>query len=391
MTDELQVVSDGDGIAVVGPKSAVEKLMRSAGLWASSQELDLRRLAPLVDFSSAASDIAADSGRWVKLTEESARLVREHGLMDGKTPGLKHLLIGKPGQVANWLQTEDSPTSLLMNPAALSGLGGVMAQAAMRQTMAEIVGYLQGLDHKVDDVIRKVDDAKVADMVGAGEVIERALAISEQTATVNATLWSTVATTHHTIASTQAYALRQLDAVAHGLERTKVKDLAEAVAAAEEEVPKWLAVLARCFQLQDGLAVIEIDRVLVDSPDELDDYRRGLQDTQQTRRMVISEHTAGLLGRMDAAVNTANTKMVFNRTRSLSVLNAASRVSTGVDEFHGLVSIDADPWSWNARQLGRAWDIGSHAVQTIKDKGPTVVTVGLVLGGAVAGRQKLQD
>jgi len=34
-----------------------------------------------------------------------------------------------------------------------------------------------------------------------------------------------------------------------------------------------LAVLARTFQLQDGVAVLELDRVLDASPDELDNHR----------------------------------------------------------------------------------------------------------------------
>ncbi|MCM3662192.1 hypothetical protein M3148_14500 [Georgenia satyanarayanai] len=38
------------------------------------------------------------------------------------------------------------------------------------------------------------------------------------------------------------------------------------VKAAEAKVEECLAVLARCFQLQDGIAVLELDRVLDASP-----------------------------------------------------------------------------------------------------------------------------
>lgn len=56
-----------------------------------------------------------------------------------------------------------------------------------------------------------------------------------------------------TVARTQAYALRQLDALASKVENAaRFGDLAEASDAAGAQVQEWLAVLARCFQLQDA-------------------------------------------------------------------------------------------------------------------------------------------
>ena len=122
-------------------------------------------------------------------------------------------------------------------------LSGILARAATQQNMAEVVDYLATIDHKVDDVLRKVDDAQVAKMVGVAEAIERAWAIREETGAVNETLWSTVDQSYQTIAATQAYALRQLDVIARRLEDTKARDLAQAAALAETDGPKWLGVL----------------------------------------------------------------------------------------------------------------------------------------------------
>ena len=139
MDNEIQLICDGDGLAVIGEATAVERFLRSAGQWMASRELDLRRLKPLLsagsDVVQAASDYAANSGRWLKLTEESARLVKEHGLMDSKIPGVSHAMVGIPGKVQNWLQTEQGIGSILGNPAALSGVAGIMAQVAGQQAM----------------------------------------------------------------------------------------------------------------------------------------------------------------------------------------------------------------------------------------------------------------
>jgi hypothetical protein len=396
MAEEVQLIGDDDGLAVIGPPTAVERFLKSMGQWASSHELDLRPLKPYfaigADIAQKASEIADNSGRWIKLTEESAALVKEHGLMPSKqNPDENHLMIAGLSGVGKWLQTDQDGAPLLANPAAVSTLSGILARAATQQNMAEVVDYLATIDHKVDDVLRKVDDAQVARMVGVAEAIERAWAIREETGAVNETLWSTVDQSYQTIASTQAYALRQLDAIARRLEDTKVGDLAQAAALAETDVPKWLGVLAQCFRLQDAVEIIELDRVLAESPAELDAYRYGLQKAKQQRRGLISDHTFELLGRMDAAVSTANAKMIWNRTLSHAVIGSANHVATGIHDFHGLLSIDAAPMAWNPRRLRRGADIGSHAIQGAKDNGPHAVAAAATLASLVLAGKKFQD
>ncbi|KQY58959.1 hypothetical protein ASD11_04895 [Aeromicrobium sp. Root495] len=389
MDNEIQLISDGDGLAVLGEEKAVERFLRDEGLWAASKALDLRGLKPLLTHGSnvtqAAAEVTANAGRWMKLTGDSAKVAKRFPLLkDPKTGNSYATAKAKDGHkfVKN-LQFEGGPGSLLTNPAALSGAAGLMTQTAIQQTMAEITDYLVRIDAKVDDVLRKVDDTVVAQMVGAGHTIERALTIREETGSVNETLWSTVDQTHQTIGATQTYALDQLDAVAKKLEETKVGGLAAAAALAEHEVPKWLAVLARCFQLQDAIDVIELDRVLAESPHELDAYRRGLKKAQAGRRELVSEHTAHLLARMDKAVETANAKIVWNRTKSLDVVASANDLAAGLDDFHGLLTIEADLRSWEPRELGRAAEVASQAIQQSKDKGPGVVGTAALAATAV--------
>ena len=186
------------------------------------------------------------------------------------------VLTGNKGQVKGFVEFVKGPGSLLTNPALLAGAAGLMAQVAMQQTMDEITDYLATIDEKVDDVLRAQKDAVLADMIGVDFVIEEAMTIREHVGRVSEVTWSKVQATSMTIARTQAYALRQLDALAEKMERkTKIGDLAKTSKEAESKVQEWLAVLARCFQLQDAIAVLELDRVLDASPDELDGHRLG--------------------------------------------------------------------------------------------------------------------
>jgi len=152
----------------------------------------------------------------------------------------------------------------------------------------------------------------------------------------------------------------------------------------------WLAVLARCFQLQDAIADLELDRVLDASPDELDRHRLGLKAARRNRLELFSEHTAHLLDRMDVAVGRANAKLVWNRTKSLEVVQAGNHVAKGVDDFHELLGIEADSRSWMARQLGPVAEKGARAIQGTKDATPYAAAVVGLAGLAAAGK-KVQD
>lgn len=393
--NEIQLISDGMGLAVIGETTAVEKFLRSAGHWAASMELDLRRLRPLLEVGSdaaqVASEVVADSGRWIKLTEESARLVKEHGLMETKTAGVSHVMVGTPGEIRNWLQAEHGLGSILTNPAALSGLAGIMAQFASQQATAEIAAYLARIDVKVDDVLQKQDDDVVARMIGAGFVIGEATTVREATGSVNEVTWGKVEATSETIGYTQAYALLQLKAIAEKLEgTTKVGKLAETAGRAETEVREWLAVLARCSELQGLLDVLELDRVLAVSPDQLDQHRVGLQTARQDRLDGVAQYTEDLLDRIDKACGTANAKMLWNWTNSLVVLESSNRIAAGVYDFHELLGIASVRRAWETRRLERAAAMGAQAIQKTKEDAPGVLGAFAVVLGGVALKNKLQ-
>jgi hypothetical protein len=370
MDDEIQLITDGDGLAVIGDPATVERFMLSEGL--SSRDLGLQRLRSAVGNSAAVaqagSEIAANSGRWVKLTKESAEAVKKYGLMKSSKTGLSMGVVRAKGQakgIKGIVQFAKGPGSLT-NPAMLAGAAGIMAQVAMQQTMDEILDYLATIDEKVDDVLRAQKDAVLADMIGVDLVIEEAMTIREQVGRVSDVTWSKVQATSMTITRTQVYALRQLDALAEKLEqKTKIGDVAESSKEAQSKVQEWLAVVARCFQLQDALAVLELDRVLDAAPDELDRHRLGLRSARQKRLELISQSTGNLLARMDAAAHTANTKVLLHPKPARAVVDASNHVAVAVVDFHGRLGIEHGRHSLEARRWAdAAADVRDKVLET---------------------------
>jgi len=378
MDNEIQLISDGEGLAVIGNPTDVERFLDSEGL--SSKDLELPRMGDALlkagsALAQAGSEIAANSGRWVKLTKDSAEAVKKFGLMESKTPGVSHAMVGKSGDIKQWLQIVKSPASMLNNPAMLAGAAGIMAQLAMQQTMAEITDYLAAIDEKLDDVLRAQTNLVLARMDGVGLAIKEATSVRDAVGRVSEVTWSKVQNTSATVLETQGYALRQLADLAEKLEeKSSVGDLADTAKQAEADVQKWLAVLARCFQLHDAIAVLELDRVLDASPDELDRHRMGLQAARRDRLKFISEHTERLLMRMSAAAVTANSKVLFHPASSPAIVESSNHVAISVHEFleplgieSGRESAEATRWVDAANERwGQARESGADGIETVK-------------------------
>lgn len=90
METEIQLISDGDGVAVIGDARAVERFLASEGI--PSKDLGMPRLGSALStgagVAQAGSEIAASSGRRVKLTDQSAKALRTSTPMKGSTAGV---------------------------------------------------------------------------------------------------------------------------------------------------------------------------------------------------------------------------------------------------------------------------------------------------------------
>jgi hypothetical protein len=197
-----------------------------------------------------------------------------------------------------------------------------------------------------------------------------------------------------TIHETQGYALRQLGDLAEKLEsESGIGDLADTTKEAEAEVQKWLVVLARCFELHDAVGVLELDRVMDASPDELDRHRLGLSSARRDRLVLISERTEDVLNRMRAAVGAANSKVLFHPRQSPAVVRSSNHVSAEVHEFRELLGIESGRETSDTRRWGEAaaerWEqtrsIGAQGIESVKRLG------GEVRGRATSAKGKLSD
>ncbi|MFC7375397.1 hypothetical protein ACFQRD_09010 [Brachybacterium sp. GCM10030268] len=398
MDAEIQLISDGDGLAVLGDPAAVDAFLGSAGV--ESRELPLEKLratgrnGTAARVGSAAMEVGAvaavNAGRWVKLTEESARKLQLGTAMKGSTDGVSRALLTENGKISSVLEFAKTPAGMLTNPALLTGAAGIMAQLAMQQTMDEITDYLAAIDEKVEDVLRAQKDAALAEMIGAGFVIDEAMIVRKKLGRVPEVTWSQVQSTAGTIASAQAYALRRLDAVAAKLEgKRTMADIAKAAKQTEPEIREWLAVLARAFQLLDAKDVLELDRVLETTPEDVESHRLALRAARQHRLEKVSSCTVRVLERAESAASTANSRVLLHPGSAKSVVRSSNAVSGDVIEFRSHLGIDAEHDAVTARRwIDAAGDLRDGVRAGVKQTGSAGVDAARRLGGSTAERAR---
>lgn len=166
-------------------------------------------------------------------------------------------------------------------------------------------------------------------------------------------------------------------AIAENLEKkADLGRIAKATKDAEPTVREWLAVIALCFQLQDEVAVLELDRVLDSAPDDLDNHRLGLTNARQKRLELISRSTARLLTQMNESVCNANSRVLLNPRDVPTAVRSSNEIATGVTAFRDRLGIessdapsDAKRWRQAAGEaVNKALATGSDGAAVAKDK-----------------------
>lgn len=343
---EIELFGDDNGIAIIGEAKAVEQYLKSAGL--ESRELRLGKLTGVLRSVGGVINISAEivekSGRWVQLTHDSAaklnaakKGINGLKLMKGSVEGVNRAVMTNKKGVSNLLEIVNPRklSEFASNPAVVSGIGAMMTQAALEQAMKEIAEYLAEINEKIDDILRAQKDAVLADMIAVGWLIEDAMKTRDTVGRVSEVTWSKIQNSEMVIARTQAYALRQLEALAEKLEeKANIGTLNKVALKAKGSVQEWLSVMARTIQLQDGVTILELDRVFEVAPLEVETHRAALSNAREQRVHKLTAVSSELLTRVHAASLKANKTILMNPFDSKSLVTAGNSITETILYFH---------------------------------------------------------
>lgn len=311
-SDDVQVYSDGDGIAVFGEESQVDAFLerwKGDVLAAFPKENYSASVRNISTISRGIGEIQAQSGKWLKLSDESAALLKKAGPSFSKKNGLMYGVVRNPkGQLMGHLQFTKAAI-FVPGPHTFIAAGAVLAQVAAEQQMKEISKHLESIEDKLDYVLKDLKGSLFAELEGATASIDKAMVLREETGRVNEVTWSQVQGVQSSIYLIQSKALRRLMNLADTLEAdASVADRLTAIGGVEGELTDLLAALSETFRLQDAFYIVELDRVMETDSDDLESHREAVQRSRKERVEKVTEVTTQLLERIYASGKVSRTE-----------------------------------------------------------------------------------
>ncbi|MBM6699343.1 hypothetical protein H7U32_03200 [Bifidobacterium pullorum subsp. saeculare] len=276
--DGVRIIRDGAGILFLGDADVIDAELSALGLRGSP--IPASQLMGVTGrLFQVAGQAAADSGRWLKLTEESMDKIQEFGFRG------TGVLRRENGRIAYHLTFKDlKGARALANPTALAGIGGMMTQFALEQAIAEVKDYLERMDAKLDDLLQDQQDQKLGELAGAAGTLDEAIAVRDQVGTIGEASWSQVAPCAQSINTAQGYALNKLMTLSTKLADTPDASRMEQLTdRARNDVRQWTSILAYAVRLRDELHVLELDRVMEVEPQTVERHREGIVVERRNR------------------------------------------------------------------------------------------------------------
>ena len=358
----VNVISDGDGVAVVGEQSEVDEFLASLAL--TSRASRINSAPSEVASSSGIAEITTQVTSWISATEEVMQLVQDLGIAPTKVKGIAGAVLEKSSKARGWIQAVNPGSVVAANPAVLTGVAGVMAQTALEASLKEITDYLALIDRKLDDVLRSQTNAVLARVDGVRFAVNEANAIRAQVGKVSDVTWSKIQATSISLLETESYALRQIQDESEAIRMDgTIAELSQAVEASETNIPMWLTILANCASLHDSIAILELERVMHSEPDDLDNHRIGLKAARTSRHATIAQALEGMLTKVNGAVDRANSSVLLNPIQTPRTIESCRTIALSIVEISTVFGLTTEEQKTEARR----WiDAASEKVETTR-------------------------
>lgn len=377
-----------DGVLLFGSAEALAAIDAEPGV--VSKPISARNVARVgAHAGSAASALMTHSGRWVKLTSQSAKDLKLASKVSGSVSDLGILRSG--GQFSKHLRFENLGKAAALSPAGPAVLGAMATQYALEAALDDITAYLETIDRKLDKLLQQHKTRTLGQLGGVTLAIDEAAAIYAETGTVSAVTWSKVQATSLALKSMQAEAVEQLHVLSDSVTETAgdVDKAAAALEEAKEDAAFWLGVLARAIALQDRQYVLELARVADEDELQLDSHRQGILVARAERVRRIEAGLESMATAVAEAASLSNAGKVTNPINAPRVARRSAHINTAILTFadHADLTVQGQdlggPTSW--RQAARG--LFGEASTAVGTAGASVADRARAVGQTVEERR----
>ena len=377
--DDVQsvtIIQDEQGITFLGDAGAIDLWLKDEGFNSKAFKAKAVQTVSMASKGAQkASDAMVESGRWVKLTKESAELVAKYGTNGKKGNLFSGVARRKNGNIVKHLQFTKADQ---LNPAMLTGISGVMAQMALEQAVSEITDYLKEIDAKLDDLLRDQKDQTVSKLAGISHMIDETMLIYQQVGSISETTWSKVSGCPQDIATIQAYAIAKIKGLTEKVEREQdpkqVRPLTQQI---RQEIHQWLGMLASAVKMQDQVSCIELARVCQGEPEQLEAHKKGIVLARNKRLEEIEQSLNALGEQLEAKANTVGGQVLLNPYSSPHAI-------ANIESITGDLNAFANTLQLRHIHLQVLLNAGNQAAHAVQDTGNAIAKGVQDTGAAVA-------
>lgn len=334
-----------------------------------------------------------ESGRYLKLTQESYEFLRQHGVRNPISGTIRRGDIGQlrnSGQFVKNLAFEAGSRA----PAMISNAAGIVAQAAIEKSLADIKGYLREHGEKLDTLLNQPRNDSLDRLRGLEDELLVQNAYFETHNRITQTGWENVAGTGRELKRIINQSLRELEEVANGLKVAKGdgKRLQTIAASFKKETTDWLAILAHALQLLDMYDRLSVVRVVDHEPGDAVSFTAHLIDARDERIAAICNQLREVQAVVRRSVLFSDSSWVRNPGRNNEIVRVANEANAQIDDV--LRAMGQSLTEVSAAPLVDRWDalrsVGTKQLERISEHPEAFRTVGEVALTFALTRWKLR-
>lgn len=180
--------------------------------------------------------------------------------------------------------------------------------------MAEITAYLKTIDHKLDEVIRKVDETQESKLWGLLATLRETTIRYELEGTVDSHFMNNLTDFRNTVKEVESYGWEQITAICKGLGEIRgLKPMMLATEEAQREISQWLGFLANAYLDECRLDDFKLKEKLEESFEAYSEELKTLRVLQADRDRERATRVHDLYKTAHEVAKFADKKLLTNR------------------------------------------------------------------------------
>ncbi|WP_311519873.1 hypothetical protein [uncultured Actinomyces sp.] len=316
---QIEFLSDGEGLIIFSQDEDLEEFDNCDGF--SVSKVSPQVLFRAQNVFSTFSEFQVRSSRYVKLSPESAKLMRQRvtkGPVRGAFRRGDFNLVGNPGQFFRQIEIRSTGT---LAPAFVTAGASLIAQAT--------------IEAKLDTLLRQSKVESLGELEGISNALKEVEDYYRTNNSVSVTKWLTISHLGASLHTMETTALEQISSLVEQLAagQGNSKKTAESFQSLDENLSFWLGNLGWSIWLHDRFYVLEIAHAQEFEPDHFDGYHASIQRTRQERIESVACRLLRMNDSIRATANLGNSVWATHYQRTRKIIEAANRAESSIQRF----------------------------------------------------------